>query len=59
MKRMRNVEIIVVVLFAILQRTRREMGLINGDTFNKYFTVFILTTINLLNYMDRFTIAGN
>lgn len=26
--------------------------------FNKYFTVAVLTAINLLNYMDRFTIAG-
>ena len=25
---------------------------------NKYITVGVLTCINLLNYMDRFTIAG-
>lgn len=34
------------------------MGLITAETFNKYFTVLILTAINLLNYMDRYTIAG-
>ena len=34
------------------------MGLITAESFNKYFAVFILTAINLLNYMDRFTIAG-
>lgn len=34
------------------------MGLCTADTFNKYFTVAVLTAINLLNYMDRFTLAG-
>ena len=34
------------------------MGLMTAETFNKYFTVVVLTMINLLNYMDRFTIAG-
>lgn len=34
------------------------MGLITAETFNRYFAVVILTVINLLNYMDRFTIAG-
>ena len=28
------------------------------EDYNKYFTVGVLTCINLLNYMDRFTIAG-
>ena len=34
------------------------MGMCTADTFNKYFTVAVLTAINLLNYMDRFTLAG-
>ena len=34
------------------------MGMCTEDTFNKYFTVAVLTAINLLNYMDRFTLAG-
>ena len=34
------------------------MGMCTAETFNKYFTVAILTIINLLNYMDRFTLAG-
>lgn len=34
------------------------MGLMTADGFNKFFTVAVLTGINLLNYMDRFTIAG-
>ena len=34
------------------------MGLMTAETFNKFFTVAILTGINLLNYMDRYTIAG-
>ena len=43
--------------------TRRElrgaaMGLCTRESFNKYFAVFILTAINLLNYMDRYTLAG-
>ena len=33
------------------------MGLL-GSTCMKYFTVGIMTAINLLNYMDRYTIAG-
>jgi hypothetical protein len=36
----------------------RDMGLLPAGSFNKYFTVGILTGINLLNYMDRYTIAG-
>ena len=34
------------------------MGMCSVETFNKFFTVAILTAINLLNYMDRFTLAG-
>lgn len=33
------------------------MGLIRGGC-QKYVTVAILTAINLLNYVDRYTIAG-
>lgn len=29
-----------------------------GPNFRAYATVFVLFVINLLNYMDRFTIAG-
>jgi hypothetical protein len=35
------------------------MGMYTADGFNKYFTVAVLTAINLLNYMDRFTLAGS
>ena len=34
------------------------MGMCTAESFNKYFTVAVLTAINLLNYMDRFTLAG-
>lgn len=40
------------------RRERGAMGMYTADTFNKYFTVAVLTAINLLNYMDRFTLAG-
>lgn len=33
------------------------MGLVEGSCM-KYVTVAILTAINLLNYVDRYTIAG-
>ena len=33
------------------------MGGIGGDC-GKYFTVGVMTLINLLNYVDRYTIAG-
>ena len=34
------------------------MGMCTEENFNKFFTVAILTAINLLNYVDRFTLAG-
>ena len=34
------------------------MGIFRSGSNVKYFTVGILTFINLLNYMDRYTLAG-
>ncbi len=36
----------------------KGMGMCSRSTFNKVFAVAILTAINFLNYMDRYTIAG-
>ena len=32
--------------------------MLSATCFTSYFTVGVLTGINLLNYMDRFTLAG-
>ena len=35
-----------------------RMGMFSAACFTRYFTVGVLTAINLLNYMDRYTLAG-
>ena len=41
-----------------MSATESRMGKFSAACFTRYFTVGVLTAINLLNYMDRFTLAG-
>ena len=41
-----------------MSTTESRMGKFSAACFTRYFTVGVLTAINLLNYMDRYTLAG-
>lgn len=41
-----------------MSTTESKMGKFSAACFTRYFTVGVLTAINLLNYMDRYTLAG-
>lgn len=41
-----------------MSATESRMGKFSAACFTRYFTVGVLTAINLLNYMDRYTLAG-
>lgn len=43
---------------ALLQEKQARRENLRDVTFVEYMTVFILCYVNLINYMDRFTLAG-
>lgn len=40
------------------RRTSRQYAGFGGISASEWFTVLVLCFVNLINYMDRFTIAG-